>query len=348
MASNRTTVQAMYPPVGGVQPTLVTERLRLRPFLVSDGADVERLAGARAIADTTGTIPHPYPVGAGARWVTTHADEWRQGSAVRFAIISRANGALLGAIGLERSSGGYVADLGYWIAEDAWGKGYATEASGAICAWGFATLHLQRIQAHYLTRNPKSGRVMEKLGMRFECVKAKAARKWDIAEDIACYAVLAEEWFAQPAASMPVVEEGESSARAWPRPLSAGAVLFVGDTQRVARFYQAAAQMTVVWEDPGLVVLDAHGVQLVVHAVDALADRIGHTAPPERVEDTAVKLVFPVNTLSETAARVVEYGGRMLGDDRVFVTRGFRAADACDPEGNVVQFREVHIPESDT
>lgn len=345
MSSPNTPLTVQSPDAGG-QPTLLTERLRLRPFLVTDGPEIERLAGARAIADTTGTIPHPYPVGAGARWVTTHADEWRKGSAVRFAIISRANGALLGAIGLERSSGGYVAELGYWIAEDEWGKGYASEASIAVCAWGFSTLQLQRIQAHYLTRNPKSGRVMEKLGMRFECIKRKAARKWDVVEDIACYAVLAEEWFAQPAGAMPVVEE-PASARTWPRPLSAGAVLFVGDVQRVARFYEVAAQMTVVWEDPGLIVLDAHGMQLVVHAVDALADQIGRTEAPEPFEDSAVKLVFPVNTLSETAVRVAECGGRMLGDDRVFVARGFRAADACDPEGNVVQFREVHIPESD-
>ena len=48
------------------QPTLVTERLTLRPFLPDDAFDIERLAGMREIADTTLTIPHPYPHGVAA------------------------------------------------------------------------------------------------------------------------------------------------------------------------------------------------------------------------------------------------------------------------------------------
>ncbi|MFL5579567.1 MAG: hypothetical protein ACJ8AO_04265, partial [Gemmatimonadaceae bacterium] len=45
-----------------------TARLVLRPFTPADGPDVERLAGAREVADTTLHVPHPYPPGAGAAW----------------------------------------------------------------------------------------------------------------------------------------------------------------------------------------------------------------------------------------------------------------------------------------
>ncbi|MCA0376771.1 MAG: GNAT family N-acetyltransferase [Gemmatimonadetes bacterium] len=329
------------------QPTLRTARLELRPFRLTDGPDVERLAGARAIADTTGTIPHPYPAGAGAPWISTHGDEWRAGRSARFAIVSRETGELLGAVGLERRIDGYVAELGYWIAEHAWRNGYASEASGAICAWGFATLGLQRIQAHYLTRNPASGRVMEKLGMRFECVQRKAARKWDVAEDIACYAVLAEEWFASPAAPMPEVMAPTEPLPAWPRVLSAGAVLFAGNTARLAQFYEAVAGLAVVHEDDGLVVLEGHGLQLVIHAMPGLAGQGDPATPPTPFEDSAIKLVFPVRSLARAADAVAAHGGRMM-EGRTFEARGFRATDVCDCEGNIVQLRELLVPTAST
>ena len=57
--------------------------------------------------------------------------------------------------------------LGYWIGKPYWG-GYATEAAAALLDLAFGPLGLHRVEATHLTRNPASGRVMEKLGMRFE------------------------------------------------------------------------------------------------------------------------------------------------------------------------------------
>ena len=55
-------------------PTLETERLVLRPFGLHDAADVQRLAGDRAIADTTLNIPHPYEDGMAEEWIFKHQD----------------------------------------------------------------------------------------------------------------------------------------------------------------------------------------------------------------------------------------------------------------------------------
>ena len=76
----------------------------------------------------------------------------------------------------------------------AWGRGYATEAAAALCDYAFGALEVHRIAAQHLLRNPASGRVMQKLGMRREGVLRGAVRKWGRFEDIALYAALAPEW----------------------------------------------------------------------------------------------------------------------------------------------------------
>lgn len=60
--------------------------------------------------------------------------------------------------------------------------------------YGFSDLGLNRIEAHHLVRNPASGRVMQKLGMRYEGTLRQKVRKWNRFEDIALYGLLAAEW----------------------------------------------------------------------------------------------------------------------------------------------------------
>ncbi|MES2523006.1 MAG: GNAT family N-acetyltransferase [Gemmatimonadota bacterium] len=175
------------------QPSFATERLLLRPFQYTDGADVERLAGDRLIADTTKHIPHPYPEGAAAEWIATHADLWANGTGAPFAVVERATDTLVGGIGLVIDDASRSAELGYWIGVPHWNKGHASEAGRAVLAFGFR-LGLHRIEARHLTRNPASGRVMQKLGMTFEGILREATRKWDTYEDLAVYSILDREW----------------------------------------------------------------------------------------------------------------------------------------------------------
>jgi RimJ/RimL family protein N-acetyltransferase len=182
------------------QPVLLTPRLRLRPFELADGPEVEALAGVRAIADTTLSIPHPYPVGAAKAWIATHAPAWDARSNVNYAVTSADGGTLLGAVGLLLAPAHASAELGYWIAVPAWGRGYATEAAAALCDFGFAHLGLHRIHALHFVRNPASGCVLRKLGMRHEGNLREAVRKWEQFEDVTLYAVLARDWAAHSAA----------------------------------------------------------------------------------------------------------------------------------------------------
>jgi RimJ/RimL family protein N-acetyltransferase len=175
-------------------PILPTERLRLRPFTLADARFVQRLAGRREIADTTLTIPHPYGDGAAEEWIDAQASGFEAGRLVTFAVTDGGSGELIGAVGVSMDTAHAVAELGYWIGVPFWGRGYATEAARALTAFGFEKLQLNRIQARHLVRNPASGRVMQKLGMRYEGTLRQALKKWGRFEDVAIYSVLAEEW----------------------------------------------------------------------------------------------------------------------------------------------------------
>lgn len=171
------------------QPTLRTERLLLRPFHGEDAAVVQRLAGARDIADTTLTIPHPYLDGMAEEWIGTHGDAWDRQERATFAITSEGDG-VIGAIGLHLTLAHRRAELGYWVGRPFWNRGFATEAARAVIAFGFEALGLNRIHASHLARNPASGRVLVKAGMRFEGTLRQHVIKWDRAEDLAEYAIL--------------------------------------------------------------------------------------------------------------------------------------------------------------
>ena len=54
----------------------------------------------------------------------------------------------------------------------------------------FESLGLNRIHAHHMTRNPASGRVLQKIGMRREGLLRERIYKWDRFEDVAVYALL--------------------------------------------------------------------------------------------------------------------------------------------------------------
>jgi RimJ/RimL family protein N-acetyltransferase len=75
--------------------------------------------------------------------------------------------------------------MGVWIGVDWWGRGYATEASQTVLQFGFEVLSLNRIYAHHMLRNPASGRVLEKIGMKQEGILRERVRKWGIFEDVA-------------------------------------------------------------------------------------------------------------------------------------------------------------------
>jgi RimJ/RimL family protein N-acetyltransferase len=177
------------------QDTIRTERLLLRPFDDKDVAVVCELAGDRRIAEMTARIPHPYPSADAEEFFRGLRQGFVDGKSINLAITLEATNELIGAIGLEGlDHPSRRAELGYWIGVPHWGNGYATEAARALIDFAFRRLDLNRIHAHHFARNPASGRVLTKCGMRREGVMRQHFRKGDRFEDCVLYAILRQDW----------------------------------------------------------------------------------------------------------------------------------------------------------
>jgi len=172
------------------QPVLETSRLVLRPFRLSDAADVQRLAGDRTVAANTLTIPHPYPDGAAEAWIQSLPEQFINGSEIVYAITLRSTGELCGSVGLSISAESPMATLGYWMGQPYRNQGYCTEAAKILVNYGFHTLGLSRIQATHISDNPASGRVMEKIGMVYEGCLRQHTHRWGKLRDLSLYALL--------------------------------------------------------------------------------------------------------------------------------------------------------------
>lgn len=176
------------------QPIIKTERLILRPFRLADAPVVRKLAGVKSVASTTIRIPYPYENGVAEKWIRTHKHSFDRRKSVVYAIVRRKTGKLIGAVGLEIDKENEAAELGYWIGNRYWNRGYATEAAEVMLMYGFTELGLNRIHAHHFTRNPASGKVLENIGMRREGVSRQHVKKWGRFEDVIVYGILREDY----------------------------------------------------------------------------------------------------------------------------------------------------------
>ena len=133
--------------------TLHTTRLLLRPWEVSDAQALYIQAHNPIIGKRCGWPAHK------------SVEESRE--------IIQSDNTLIGSIGLllqgesRLSVGENEAEIGYWLGEDFWGKGYMTEAALQIIHYAFEELSLTQLWAGIYKENIASQRVIEKCGFRY-------------------------------------------------------------------------------------------------------------------------------------------------------------------------------------
>ena len=140
-----------------------TERLRLRRIWEEDAPRIHDCIKDPRIHRNVGTIPPDQSLERTRERILENAARFDAGTSFGFAIT-------VGGDAIVGMTGGHFTkyasfDFGYWIAPEAWGNGYATEAAGGLMAWMIAEHGVKAFTAGYIADNPASGRVLSKLGL---------------------------------------------------------------------------------------------------------------------------------------------------------------------------------------
>jgi len=117
-----------------------------------------------------------------------------------FAAFSREDGRFAGFADIQLHShneNGGCGEIGYFLMQEFWGKGYATEFAGAMTDFGFESLKLHKVCARCNANNLKSENIMKKLGMTKEGELRKVRYKGGSWDDEKYYGILREEWLAR-------------------------------------------------------------------------------------------------------------------------------------------------------
>ncbi len=145
---------------------LITDRLILREFTLVDAAAVLAYqSDPRYLRFVEWASRTPEEVNG---FVQSFIDQQHTHPRTKFqlAIVRRETGRLIGNAGCRKpADDSDVADLGFELAPEDWGHGYATEAARSMVAFGFHRLSVRRIDAWCIADNSASVRVLKKLGM---------------------------------------------------------------------------------------------------------------------------------------------------------------------------------------
>ncbi len=137
---------------------LVTKRLTLRPPVALDADDIAAGLSNWKVARNLAVVPHPYFPADALDWIGGLASEPEN------IVYTIHREKLIGVVSLE--GGGPVPHLGYWLAEEAHGHGFMTEAAGALIDHAVATRSIEGIASSVFIDNPASMQVQKKLGFR--------------------------------------------------------------------------------------------------------------------------------------------------------------------------------------
>jgi RimJ/RimL family protein N-acetyltransferase len=87
-----------------------------------------------------------------------------------------------------------VANIGFCLNRNYWGKGYATETAMGLLNYGFAELQLHRVEANCDPENTASRRFLEKIGMSYEGLLRQSVLIHGEHRDYLVYSILKQEW----------------------------------------------------------------------------------------------------------------------------------------------------------
>ena len=166
---------------------------RIRKWALSDAKELAAALSNKKVQDNLRDgLPYPYTEQDGTDYISAmlSADENET-----FAFAITVDEKVAGSIGIFRQGNIHrqTAELGYYIAEEYWGKGIMTEAVKQICGYVFDKSDIIRIYAEPFAYNAASCRVLEKAGFQYEGTLRNNAVKNGEIIDMKMYSLLKTE-----------------------------------------------------------------------------------------------------------------------------------------------------------
>lgn len=187
------------PPIAAPLPDVTTSRLDLRRFRPTDLDELAEVFAHREVWE--------FPFGRAfsrretEQFLDAQLDEWAELGMGCWLARTRDDGRVIGYLGLSVPA--FLPEIlpavevGWRLAPDTWGRGYATEGAGAALHHAFTTLRLERVCSLPQADNTRSVRVAERLGMtRMRDVVAPATDRRG-AVTVAWFEITAHEWSAR-------------------------------------------------------------------------------------------------------------------------------------------------------
>lgn len=171
--------------------------LVLKPFTLSMAESFVEQANDPKVQATDINFLLPFTLEHAQEAIRRYINDWNQKNCYYFAIYHTDHNQFIGSVSLRLQPEHTIADMGYWIGSNFWGKGYTTLAARAIVKLAFLEFNVDKLYAQHMSHNPASGRVMQKIGMTQEGILRQHWLKEEKRYDLMMYGLLRSEFLAQ-------------------------------------------------------------------------------------------------------------------------------------------------------
>lgn len=170
-------------------PIIVTDRLKMRKIEMKDVREVHACLSNVNVTEYM-LIDCQSDILFAETYVETMQELYDKKSCSTWAICNMDTDEFMGAVSFENIDDvSMSAEIGYWIGEKYWNRGYATETVKAFIRFGFEYMHLHRICARCFAKNRASIKVLRNAGMNIEGLFRDMVKKHGKYFDVAWFAV---------------------------------------------------------------------------------------------------------------------------------------------------------------
>lgn len=167
-------------------PTLETERLILRPLLITDAQEIFDNWASDPDVTKFMTYNTHKNIEITQAWLQ-ELEQSIDSEDYDWGFVRKEDGKLIGSGGIYYKEADASYAMGYNIMKKCWHQGYTTEAAKAMIAFGMEVLKASKFTANHAKDNPNSGKVMEKVGFHYTCDGQYAKIDGSIQFESKCY-----------------------------------------------------------------------------------------------------------------------------------------------------------------